>query len=168
VRALFNWAIGETELPSTRPPIVRPRAAVYLAVWCAIGLGMVAALSLRTPLSISVLHDRNPLFVMMRDGSISNGYDIKVLNMTPEPPTVTVALDGLDEATLSLAEHASDSATSVEVALEPDRVMSLRAYVQVAPAALPGHQVRFRIGVSSSDGAFMARTETTFEVPEQR
>lgn len=148
--------------------IVRPRTIVYFIVWAAIGLGMLTALSLRNPLAVSALHDRNPLYVVMRDGSISNGYDIKVLNMTPTPRQVTIAIEGLDGATLSVAEHGNASATSVELGLEPDKVTALRAYVQVAPTALPDSGTRFSIVVASDDGAIRNRTEATFETPEDQ
>ncbi len=54
---------------------------------------------------------------------------------------------------------------SVEIA---DKVLSLRAYVQVAPESLPLSQKRFIIGVSSTDGAIHTQAETTFEVPEAK
>jgi cytochrome c oxidase accessory protein FixG len=148
--------------------IIRPRTIVYFIGWAAIGLAMVTALVLRSPLSVSVLHDRNPLYVQMRDGSVSNGYDIKVLNMTPEPRTVAIRVRGLDGATLAVADHANTSPTSLEVALDPDKVMALRAYVQVAPGMLPESQAHFTIDVMSTDGAIRTRAETTFEVPEAK
>jgi cytochrome c oxidase accessory protein FixG len=148
--------------------IVRPRTIIYFVIWTSIGLAMLTALSLRSPLSVSVLHDRNPVYVQMRDGSVSNGYDIKVLNMTPEPRTVTLQIEGLNGAALSVTEHPSDNPTSLELALEPDRVMALRAYVQVSPDTLPGAQTKFSIAVSSVDGAIHTQTETTFEVPESK
>lgn len=147
--------------------IIRPRTIVYFVVWAAIGLGMVTALSLRTPLSVSVLHDRNPLFVVMRDGSVSNGYDIKLLNMTPAPRTVTLAIDGLDGAVLSVAEHENATPTSLELVLDPDQVTPLRAYVQLPPDALPETSAHFRMAVVSQDG-LRSQAETTFEVPEEK
>lgn len=148
--------------------IIRPRTIVYFIGWAAIGLAMVTALALRSPLSVSVLHDRNPLYVQMRDGSVSNGYDIKVLNMTPEPRTVAISVRGLDGATLAVADRPNTSPTSLEVALDPDKVMALRAYVQVAPAMLPEAQTHFTINVMSTDGAIRTQAETTFEVPEAK
>jgi cytochrome c oxidase accessory protein FixG len=148
--------------------IVRPRTIVYFIGWTAIGLGMLTALALRSPLSLSVLHDRNPLFVTMRDGSISNGYDLKVLNMTPEPRTVTISIAGLEGATLAVNDHPALTPTSLEVELDPDKVMSLRAFVQVPAAQLPQTQARFIVAVTSPDGAIRTQAETTFEVPETK
>ena len=45
--------------------IVRPRTIVYFVVWAGIGLAMLTVLSLRSPLDLNVLHDRNPLYVQL-------------------------------------------------------------------------------------------------------
>jgi polyferredoxin len=168
VRDQLTGKLLETFRTTNWRSIVRPRTIVYFIVWSAVGLGMLTALSLRSPLSVSVLHDRNPLYVQMRDGSISNGYDIKVLNMTPTPRTVTISLEGLDGAALSVADQENTTPASVAVSLEPDRVMTLRAYVQVAPDTLPVAPTRFVVAVASEDGVIQSRAETTFEVPEDR
>ena len=88
--------------------IVRPRTIVYFIGWAAIGLAMLTVLSLRSPLAVNVLHDRNPLYVALKDGTVRNGYDVKMLNMTPEPRTVTLHLEGLPGATVSLADSRGD------------------------------------------------------------
>ena len=46
---------------------------------------MLGFLLTRDRLDVNVLHDRNPVVVQLSDGSIRNGYTIKVLNMKPEP-----------------------------------------------------------------------------------
>lgn len=148
--------------------IVRPRTLVYLAIWCAIGLGMITALSLRTPVSLSVLHDRNPLFVVMRDGSVSNGYDIKVLNMTPAPRRVKVVIEGLDGASLAVGDRPASDDASLILDLDPDRVMTVKAYVKVGPRDLPSAKAHFHVAVTSDDGAIGVRAQTTFEVPESK
>ena len=49
-----------------------------------------------------MLHDRNPQFVELSDGSIRNGYTVKMLNMIPEPRTIIVTLQGLPGAEMSV------------------------------------------------------------------
>jgi cytochrome c oxidase accessory protein FixG len=168
IRDEVTGALAAGIRSTTWRSILRPRTIAYFAVWCAIGAGMLVALSLRTPLAVSVLHDRNPLFVTMRDGSVSNGYDVKISNMTPQPRTVTVSIIGLDGARLSVAERQAHSDTAFQLALDPDKVVSVRAYVQVERESLPKGQARFAFGVMSEDGAIETRADATFEVPEER
>ncbi len=139
--------------------IVHPRTIVYFVGWVAIGLAMLTALALRSPLSLNVLHDRNPLYVELRDGSVRNGYDVKVLNMTPEVREVVLRLEGLPGSTLSLAEGGSETADSLAFTLEPDRVLPVRLYVRVAPEALPPEQANFRIVVADDNAGLVRRVE---------
>ena len=144
--------------------IVRPRTLIYFVGWSAIGLAMLTVLALRSPVSVNVLHDRNPLYVELRDGSVRNGFDVKILNMTPEPRDVTLRLDGLEGAQIALAD-ASDESQVLDLELGPDRVLPLRLYVRVGPDDLPASQQRFDIIVESRDGAIRAAAGANFEVP---
>ncbi|TIL78874.1 MAG: cytochrome c oxidase accessory protein CcoG, partial [Mesorhizobium sp.] len=54
--------------------IFRPRTYVYMGLWSLIGLGLLYSLLTRDRLELNVLHDRNPQFVTLSDGSIRNGY----------------------------------------------------------------------------------------------
>ena len=144
--------------------IVRPRTIVYFIGWSAIGLAMLTVLALRSPLAVNVLHDRNPLYVVLKDGTVRNGYDIKVLNMTPEPRTVTLHLDGLPGGTISLADSRGATEQSIELELEPDKVLPLRLYVHAQPADLHDLPAHFRILVDSNDGLHVV-TDANFEAP---
>jgi cytochrome c oxidase accessory protein FixG len=144
--------------------VIRPRTVVYFALWCAIGVGMLLALSSRVPLGLNVLHDRNPQYVLLSDGSIRNGYDVKVLNMTSAPRDVILSIDGLPEATLTSPNLADDPVEELRLAVEPDRVLAIRLYVKL-PAGSLEQPEDFSIRVRSADGASEATTSTRFEGP---
>ena len=68
----------------------RPRVIVYSSI-------LVIALSILTyglfniaPVELNVLHDRQPLFVQLSDGSIRNKYEIKLLNKTHKDQIVSI------------------------------------------------------------------------------
>lgn len=145
--------------------IVRPRTFVYFAAWVAVGVAMLIALSLRPSVGLNVLHDRNPLFVMLSDGSIQNGYDLKILNMTPQPREFIVSTQGLPGATLTGPGVDETGLSQIEVAVEPDMVLPLRLYVRADATGL-GEQTDFNMIVTSKDGAVSASTGVRFEAPE--
>jgi polyferredoxin len=147
--------------------IVRPRTVVYFVIWAGIGLAMLTVLSLRSPLDLNVLHDRNPLYVQLSDGSVRNGYDVKVLNMTPQPREVILSIDGLPGATMTLAGSEAEPVAQLTVELEPDKVLPLRLYVRVDPQTLPSPHMTFRMVAVSTDGSVRAQTEAKFEAPEK-
>ncbi|TIU88994.1 MAG: cytochrome c oxidase accessory protein CcoG, partial [Mesorhizobium sp.] len=75
--------------------IFRPRTFIYMGAWSAVGIALLYSLLTRDRLEVNVLHDRNPQFVTLSDGSIRNGYTVKLLNMIPEPRTIVVTMQGL-------------------------------------------------------------------------
>lgn len=146
--------------------IIRPRTIVYFAVWSIIGLGMLTVLSLRSPLDLSILHDRNPLFVLLSDGSVRNGYDVKILNMTPEQRTVTLSLQDLPGGRMNLAGNNGEPVESLTIDLEPDKVLPLRLYVHADPKQLGGAHNDFTFSIISADGAITVDAIGKFEAPK--
>jgi polyferredoxin len=109
-----------------------------MGVWTAVGLCLVYALLARDRLEINVLHDRNPQFVMESDGSIRNGYTIRLLNMIPEPRTVMLSLDGVPEATMKIIGVSDLPGRTFAIEVQPDRATALKVYVTLPPEAAKG------------------------------
>ncbi|MCJ7599784.1 MAG: cytochrome c oxidase accessory protein CcoG, partial [Methyloceanibacter sp.] len=93
---------------------------------------MVTAWTMRPHLEVSILRDRNPLYVKLSDGGIRNGYTIKVLNKLYEPHVFHLDVEGLPGAALTIVGHEKESEPTVTVA--PDELQSLRAYVTLDKA----------------------------------
>ena len=147
--------------------IVRPRTVVYFLGWAAIGLAMLTALSLRTTLSVSVLHDRNPLYVVLKDGGIRNGFDLKITNMAPRSRNVTVRVEGLPDAGIYGTEGVGGLAQSIALTLDADKVADLRFYVELPAEKLPTTvPAPLDIVVVDDEGQASARAQTVFQAPE--
>jgi cytochrome c oxidase accessory protein FixG len=149
--------------------LVRPRTLVYLGIWALIGLGLTYALLTRERLEINVLQDRNPQYVQMADGSIRNGYTVKLLNMIPEPRTITLSLEGLEGATMSISGIDEAPARAFAVPVEPDRLRNLKVFVQLpadAARALERGQASFRFRAEDRAGTETDEYVATFNAPE--
>ena len=146
--------------------ILRPRTLIYFAAWSLVGLLILYGLLTRDRLQINVLHDRNPQYVVLSDGSIRNGYTVKLLNMIPEPRTIMVSLDGLDDATMSIVGMDGFEGRSTAVRVEPDRLKTLKVYVRRPAGAIREPMQSFRIVVEDSSSAERDAYEATFESPE--
>lgn len=147
--------------------IIRWRTLVYFCFWAAIGVAMLVALSLRDRLDVNVQHDRNPLYVMLSDGAVRNGYDVKVLNMTPEPRTIRLSLENLPGGEMILASSVNEPQTSIVLDVEPDRVLPLRVYVRAMPQQLSENPVRFDFVVTDVFGEESSRETVKFEMPQE-
>lgn len=81
---------------------VRPRTVYYAAIMAIVGSLMLYAIITRASLELNVLHNRNPLFVQLSDGSIRNSYTIKILNKTHDDRAFSLSVQGLDGAAIKL------------------------------------------------------------------
>lgn len=93
------------------------------------GLIMLGALSgiahgflTLSPTEFKVVHERQPLFVRLSDGSIQNKYTVKILNKTKETITVNFNIEGLEGATL----HGI-----TEMIVDPGEVIPVTALIRV-------------------------------------
>ncbi len=117
----FDWRV-----------IFRARTLLYMAVWTAVGLAMLVALLGRDRLEVNVLHDRNPQFVLESDGSIRNGYTVRILNMIAAPREIEVSLEGLPDANMKINGINQPPARSFTVSVEPDEATTLKVFVTLA------------------------------------
>jgi cytochrome c oxidase accessory protein FixG len=82
--------------------ILRPRTIYYAAILTIVGSVILYNLINRSPLELHVLHDRNPLFVKLSDGTIRNGYDVKILNKTHEDKNYLLKVSGIEGAAMKI------------------------------------------------------------------
>lgn len=146
--------------------LFRPRTLAYLSLWGSIGVAMLFSLGARTRLDLSVLQDRNPIYVQLSDGSIRNNYTVKVRNMEARPRTVALILSGFPEARMWTADGDRASASQkVEVKVDPDSVLKVRLFV-AAPSTGPERQ-SFAISAQAVGATEKGDTDTTqFERPK--
>jgi polyferredoxin len=94
---------------------------------------MLTALALRSFTDLSVLHDRNPIYVTLADGSIRNGYTLRLLNKRPQERLFTLSVEGLDGARVEVAGAPGEGARAA-VRVGPDTTQEARVLVFAPPA----------------------------------
>jgi cytochrome c oxidase accessory protein FixG len=75
--------------------IVRARTVVYAGAIVLVGAIMLYSLLTRNFLDVNVLHDRNPVFVGLSDGSVRNAYTVRLLNKRNYERNVALGIEGL-------------------------------------------------------------------------
>jgi len=146
--------------------IFRLRTYIYLGTWSAIGLVLVYSVLTRERLELNVLHDRNPQFVILSDGSIRNGYTLKLLNMIPEPRAIEVSLQGLPGAEMSVVGVDLPPARSFATLAEPDRLKTLKVFVRQPVDRIAGAAQEFTFRIEDKAGVESAEYTATFNAPE--
>ena len=119
---LANKATG----PAARVRLIRPRTMLYAGLIVLVAALMAIALVTATKLDMTVLHDRNPLFVSLTDGSVRNGYTLKIINRSHDTRHFVLSLDGLPGASLAIV---GDGSHENGIAARPDDLRSVRVFV---------------------------------------
>jgi len=109
--------------------ILRMRTVLYAVVIAVVGVAMIYTLATRHNDAVSVLHDRNPLFVRLSDGSVRNAYTMRILNKSLEPRTFLLSVAGLSEADIDVIGSSSFSGSSPLIDVGPDQSREVRVLV---------------------------------------
>jgi len=145
----------------------RLRTLIYFAAWSAVGLGLLYALVSRDRLEVNVQKDRNPVFVTLSDGSIRNGYTVKLLNMIPEPRVVFLSIEGLPGATMSVSGIDQPVGVSFAIPVEPDKLRELKVFVSQPTRDVHHGSTHFRFIAEDKQSFERDVYNAKFEAPEK-
>jgi cytochrome c oxidase accessory protein FixG len=96
----FDTDVNVARRKEGKPPVqhlIRPRSMLYVAMIAVIGGIMLYSLMTRSTLAVDVLHDRNPQYVVNSNGSIRNGYTLRILNKASTTRNFELVAEGLPE-----------------------------------------------------------------------
>lgn len=135
----------------------RPRVIGYLTVLTLMvgvfGYNVVS----RVPLEMTIIRDRNNLFVETQAGDIENMYRIQLVNMDTQPHDFDLTVNGIDEA-----EIIGDAS----YALDAGEVRSITLRVRAQPRHLdaPGTEITFE-AISSDMPSLRISADSRFLRP---
>ncbi|MEM9739728.1 MAG: cytochrome c oxidase accessory protein CcoG [Pseudomonadota bacterium] len=138
-------AAARGEKPAYR--FLRARTVLYVGLMVFIAALMTFGLSTRASFEINTLKDRSPPFVQLADGSVRNGYTLKLVNKTPNARTMLIETTGAPGAELEIIGIETEGATAT------------------LPVAANGVD-RFRVLVTVPPGSIGARGQITFTVTD--
>jgi polyferredoxin len=164
---LFDTLANQAAKQAKRPlayRLIRPRVVVYAALLSVVAIAMLAALLARPTVELTVLRDRAPLYVPLSDGSIRNGFTIKVLNKTRRAREFVLAVDGLPGAVLQVVQ-AGAPADAATLAAEPDSVATYRVNVSVPPRTLLAESNPISFRLRDRSGAPVVAHDSVFRGP---
>ena len=160
-KGLIRYAsLDELNGETVKPMIKRGRVWVYSTILLLAVSGIVYGLSSLDAIELKVLHERAPLYVALKDGSIQNKYTLKVLNKLSEDIRVRVSVSGPAGATLIGAEKPINARNGF--------VSPAIVFVRVPRKELTADQtpIRFQIeGVRSSGEVLRSQRTSVFIGP---
>jgi cytochrome c oxidase accessory protein FixG len=121
--------------------IVRGRTVLYALIIAIVGGLMAYTLATRHDDGVSVLHDRNPLFVRLSDGSLRNAYTMRILNRSLEQKAFMVTVAGLPDADIDVIGNAGFFNAHPLVDVGPDQTREVRVLVTARERIAPGASI---------------------------
>jgi cytochrome c oxidase accessory protein FixG len=148
---------SERQLAGEATHWLRPRLVGYatvLLLMCSLFSWYILT---RVPLEITVIRERDQLYVQNASGQIENIYSLQILNMDQVAHDYTISIEGLNQATLS-------GFTQVSLDSGEVRTLPLRVTADSDQFTRPSTEFTFRIRASDSSG-WEASAESRFLVP---
>jgi len=119
--------------------LVRVRTLLYVAIITAIAALMVYTFATRNDEGLSVIHDRNPIFVRLSDGGVRNAYTVRILNKSLHPRLFMLTADGLADGFVEVVGDAFAWSGYPVVEVGGDQTREFRvlvtSYEHLPPAA---------------------------------
>ena len=143
--------------------ILRPRTFWYAGIISLVGGLMLYTLLTRSPVEVTVIHDRNPLFVTLSDGSVRNGYVVHILNKSHADKHYTLAVEGIENAAIKL--QASQDLSAGDLSVFADSVGQFRIFISAPKPAKSREDIRFKVREQGSDVAIEKSTIFVSAIP---
>jgi polyferredoxin len=128
---------------------------------CVVGAIMTITLANKKFSGVNVLHDRNPLAVTLSDGSVRNGYTLRLLNKNGEARTFRLHVEGLNGAHLQVVGAMDDSDRPTMV-VGPDQTLELRALITTPHDVAPPDAVTIDFAMEDLKSGFTASAKDHF------
>jgi len=146
--------------------LVRMRTVVYAAVIAVVGAVMLYALATRELEGLSVIHDRNPMFVRLSDGAVRNGYTIRIVNKQRNTRDFSLSLNGPPAALIDFVGVPPRADGQLLLDVGPDQTREVRILVtDYGAPPPPSSRITFRMtDVATGE---QAETRDHFFAPEK-
>lgn len=139
--------------------LFRARTLIYASALTIAMLAMGTAFALRATTGMTVEHDRAPLFVKLQDGSLRNGYTVRIVNKTRAQSNFRLQAKGLPGGLLSVAEDPVAPSDQVILPVAPDSVGIFRVLFAGRPgASSDGSQPFDFVLINPNSGETVSRT----------
>jgi len=142
--AIMAREAGQT--PTYKP--IRARTILYAVIIALVGGAMIYQLATRAFLGMNLIHDRTPLFVTLRDGSIRNTYTVRLINKRTESRQIALTIDGPTSVAMDVQGATPTSDWRPIVSVDPDTTREVRVLVTIPRSSLQSGTNMIRIKAS--------------------
>lgn len=153
-----NFDMRKSGTAAEKLRLIRPRTVYYMLILTTVGAIMLYALVTRTKTELHAMHDRNPLYIKLSDGSIRNTYTVKILNKTHEDRNFSLSVDGME--TKNIKVIASADLDYQNLGVLADSIGQFRVMVTADKQPVSRRDIIIR--ATEREGALSAASDTVF------
>ncbi|MDQ6964681.1 MAG: cytochrome c oxidase accessory protein CcoG [Mariprofundales bacterium] len=152
-RGLIRYASRKEMDGTPTPPLFkRPRVIMYSTILLLAIAGIIYGLTHIPPVEISVVHQRQPLFTLMSNGSIQNNYTIKAVNKSTQQLQFRLRVTGLDGVKIRLPD-------GDPITLHAGGTIPFRVYLRAMPQQIKNRKSTIYFTLESITAAGGKRIE---------
>jgi len=134
---------------------IRGRTIYYAVTLTVVSSVMLWGFLNRKEFDLHVLRDRNPTFVQLHDGSVRDGYTLKISNRGFSTQTAQISFQGVPGAKLTTP---GSDAKDLVVRLEPNQTRAVRVFVSAPAESLTDENMPAAFVVKVDGYALNAKT----------
>jgi len=146
-RGLIRYASRKEMDGIALPPLFkRPRVITYSVILLLSIAGIIYGLTHIPPVELSVVHERQPLFIQMADGSIQNKYTIKAVNKMPQKLYFHLRVTGLEGVRIKMPD-------GDPITLEAGGTIPFHVYLRAMPSQFKKKKTKIHFILESIQSA---------------
>jgi len=145
--------------------LVRMRTALYAAIIAIAGGIMIFTLATRDSEGISVIHDRNPMFVRLSDGALRNGYTVRIVNKQLKYREFILSIDGLPSTLVDFVGQPPRADGRQLVSVGPDQTKEVRVVLTDYSTTPPASSTTVLFRLIDADSGQIAEMRDHFFGP---
>lgn len=143
---------------------VRPRTLYYASIMLVVASALSYALASRKVVELNVLHQRNPLYVLLSNHDVRNTYTVRLLNKEWHDQVYTLRVAGIPDAKLSGDNLETSPDGAVLLPIKGGHVVQFMVFVDT-PLSMDA-KGRVPLDVSVSNGVHSDTYPSMFIYPE--
>jgi cytochrome c oxidase accessory protein FixG len=150
-----------------KPPlfrIVRARTVVYATIITVVAAIMLYTLATRRNEGLAIIHDRNPLYVRLADGSIRNAFTVRILNKSHDTRLFLLTVTGLSGANLQVVGD-TVAGDNPLITIGPDQTDEFRVLVTTRSPLPPAASVPLTFTITDANDNSKVSTNDHFLGP---
>lgn len=141
--------------------IIRPRILIYGTILLSLLIGFAVSVTMRTPLALDILRDRNALYKVVDEQHVENIYTLRIMNKSNVPQRYKISASGIEGLTVE---------ETISQEIQPGSIGNTTLHL-IAPVQKLKHRsnpIMIKLETYKKEDAHQIQEESRFFGPKSR